>query len=113
MARYRTGMPATLARSSCCRPGAPTRRPQSPSMISLDSSLTMPDITFSKTEPASGGYFLLREELDSFFALHMKVSEKGLIPAIEWKPSHGRGHTNIYTHHARLNPVLELTSSLA
>src|SRR5436190_23629284 len=38
--------------------------------------LTMPDVAFSKAKPPSGCNFLLSKKLNSFFALHVKVSEK-------------------------------------
>ena len=48
----------------------------------------MPDITFSKAEPAGRRYLLLREELHAFLSLHVQVAEEGLVPAVERKPGH-------------------------
>src|ERR1041385_2813163 len=74
---------------------------------------TLPDIPFAETEPASRGDFLLREKLDAFLALHVKVAEKRFVPAVERKPGHGSGHADVDAHHTALNAMLELARGLA
>jgi len=73
----------------------------------------MPNIALAKAEPPSRRNFLLREKLNAFLPLHVQIPEKGLIPAIEWKPGHGCRHADIDPDHAALDSMFEFPGCFA
>src|SRR6185312_3979291 len=77
------------------------------------SFLSMPNISLAITKPPARRDFLLRKELHAFFALHVQVAEKGIVPAVERKPSHRRRHANVDAHHAAVDAMLEFSRGLA
>src|ERR1700722_13625851 len=54
-------------------------------------------------EPAAHDYLLLRVERHRVLAVRMEITEKGIFPTGEWEECHGRGHSDVYTHHADLD----------
>ena len=79
----------------------------------MESFLSMPNITFAITKPSAGGHLLLREKLHTFFALHVQVAEKGIVPAVEREPRHRGGHTDVDADHAAVDAMLELARGFA
>lgn len=73
----------------------------------------MPDVAFAEAEPAGGGDFLLGEELNAFFALHVEVAEEGVVPAIEGEPGHGGRYADVDADHAALDAVPEFARGFA
>src|SRR5438094_317268 len=70
--------------------------------------LSVPDISLAKAEPAGSRHLLLCEKLDTFFTLHVKVAEEGVVPTVEGEPGHRSRHTDVDANHAALNAVPEL-----
>ena len=73
----------------------------------------MPDVALTVAKPSAGGDFLLREELHAFPALHVQVAEKGIVPAIKWKPRHRGRHADVDAHHPAVDAMFELARGLA
>ena len=67
----------------------------------------VPDVSLTVAEPPARRDFLLRVKLHAFPALHVKVAEKGIVPAIEWKPRHRGGHANVDADHSGLRTMLD------
>src|SRR4029434_7686540 len=77
------------------------------------SALRLPDgvleLGFAWLEPASHGHLLLGVEVDALTSLYVEVAEERAIPAGKWEPGHWCRHPDVYTDHAGVEAVFELT----